>query len=289
MAPNAFLDERLQELRQAGFGRGAVTGFAAQLWRSSKASAAGRPELRRELFWIRWVGLGTSLGVGGVIAAAGVPPSLALLLPAAWWLVLCAWVGVELGLVRHPITAAPSPRIGAANIMTLYRGWAAAPVLVLGLALPAPSIAWVLLCSLAGLTDLFDGTFAVRLRQESRLGRLLDPVLDAFFFSSAAISLAHWGLVPSWLALAVTLRYFLPVFGGLALLFIRGHSLPVRHTPWGQRSTFAIGVALTVSWLDSLARMPVWILVGLYGLALVTMVLALVSILRRAGEAGAGR
>jgi phosphatidylglycerophosphate synthase len=282
MAPNVFIDERLRELKQAGYGGGALASFWSQLWRSSRASAAGRPELVRELFWLRWLGLVVSLGVGALMVAAGAPAVPSLVAPPAWWLILCAWVGVELGLVRHPISGAPSPRIGPANILTLYRGWAAAPVLVLGLSLPRPSLPWVGLCLLAGFTDLFDGTIAVRLHQESRLGRLLDPVLDAFFFSAAAAGLAHWGLLPPWLAALVALRYFLPVLGGTALLFIRGRSLPVRHTPWGQRSTLAIAVSLFVTWLSSMLPIPTPLLVGLYGLTLLTMVLALISILRDA-------
>jgi phosphatidylglycerophosphate synthase len=284
MAPNDFIDDRLRELKGGGFSRRALASFTGQLWRSARTSAASRPGLRRELRLVRWLGLAASLGVGLGLVAAGVPVVPALALPATWWLVLCAWVGVELGLVRHPITGAPSPRIGPANVMTLFRGWAAAPVLVLGLSLPGPSLMWVLLCILAGLTDLLDGTVAVRLNQESRLGRLLDPVVDAFFFSAAAVGLAHWGLLPAWVAALVAFRYFLPVVGGLALVFIRGRSLPVAHTPWGQRSTFAIGAALFVTWMSSLVRVPVGLLLLLYALTLLTMVLALAGILQRSRD-----
>jgi cardiolipin synthase (CMP-forming) len=284
MAPNAFIDDRLRELRREGFSRPALANFGTQLWRSARASAAARPDLRRELRWLRWLGLAASLLVGAGMGAAGAPLALALLVAAAWWLVLCAWVSVELGLVRHPISGAPTPAIGLANVMTLYRGWAAAPALVLGLALPGPSLLWVVLSILAGLTDLVDGSVAVRLGHESRLGRLLDPVVDALFFSAAAVGLAHWGLLPAWVAVLVAFRYFLPVVGGLALVFIRGRSLPVAHTPWGQRSTFAITASLFATWLSSLVRMPVALLLGLYGLTVVTMLLALLSILQRSRE-----
>jgi phosphatidylglycerophosphate synthase len=289
MAPNDFIDGRLRELRQGGFGPPALASFGIQLWRSARASAAARPNLRRELFGLRWLGLAASLLVGGTMVAAGAPIALALAGPAAWWLVLCAWVSVELGLVRHPITGAPSPAIGPANVMTLYRGWAAAPVLILGLALRGPSLPWVVLCILAGLTDLIDGTVAVRLRQESRLGRLLDPVLDAFFFSATAVGLAHWGLLPAWVAALVAIRYFLPVVGGLALVFIRGRSLPVAHTPWGQRSTFAISVSLFTTWLSSLVRLPAQLLPAVYALTVLTMILALASILQRSRHQRANR
>jgi phosphatidylglycerophosphate synthase len=281
MAPNDFIDDRLRELKDGGFRGPALANFGVQLWRSAKASAAARPDLRRELRWLRWLGLAASLLVGVGMVAAGAPVTPALAVPAIWWVVLCAWVSVELGLVRHPITGAPSPAIGPANVMTLYRGWAAAPVLVLGLTVPQPSPLWAALSIVAGLTDLVDGTVAVRLQQESRLGRLLDPVLDAFFFSAAAAGLAHWGLLPGWVAALVAFRYFLPVVGGLALVFIRGRSLPVAHTPWGQRSTFAISLSLFVTWMSALVRLPVQVLLGLYALTVLTMILALLSILQR--------
>jgi phosphatidylglycerophosphate synthase len=201
---------------------------------------------------MRWGGVVASLAVGALGAASGVPAIPALVLPVMWWLILCAWVGVELGLVRHPVTGAPSPRIGSANLMTLYRGWAAAPVLATGLGAAGPTPLWVGLCLVAGLTDLFDGTVAVRLHQESRLGRLLDPVLDAFFFSAAAVS------------------------------------LPVQHTPWGQRSTLAIGIAMLVTWGSSVLTVPSAVLGGLYVVALATMALALREILRRAVATGPG-
>ncbi len=282
MSPNPFIDAELRRLRDDGFGAMALSRFGADLWRSARQSAAERPELRRELAAARWVGAAVSLLVGGLCLVAGAPAPPALATPLLWWLVLCAWVSVELGLVRHPISGEPSPRIGVANLMTLYRGWAAAPVLVLGLGVSGPTPIWVVLCIAAGITDLVDGTVAVRLRQESRLGRLLDPVLDSFFFSAAAVSLAHWRLLPGWIAIVVALRYFIPVVGGVALLFWRGRSLPVRHTPWGQRSSLLLGLAMFATWLSSLVSVPALFLASLYALALLAMLLALVGIGRRA-------
>jgi phosphatidylglycerophosphate synthase len=188
---------------------------------------------------------------------------------------------VELGLVRHPLTDRPGPAIGVANVMTLYRGWAAVPILLLGLSTARPRLLWVVLCLSAGLTDLLDGSVAKALRQESRLGRLLDPVMDGLVFTAAAIGLVHWGLLPWWVGVVVALRYFIPVLGGMALILVRGRTLPLRHTPWGQRSTLAVGIALLVSWAASVVAVPWWGLAALYALALTTMGLAVGGIMRR--------
>jgi phosphatidylglycerophosphate synthase len=249
------------------------------------ATAASRPGLVAELRVVRRVGLLASLIAGVLLRFDRVPVIPAVVLPPLAWLILCAWVWVELGLVRHPLTGAPAPHIGPANVMTLYRGWAAVPVLLIATSRGGPSVGWFLLCLTAGFTDLFDGTVAIRLGHESRLGRLLDPVLDACFFSAAAFSLARWNLLPAWLAVAVTLRYFVPVFGGVALMVALGRSLPVRHTSWGQRSTMATAAALVATWLSSLVAVSQVVLLALYVLAVGCMALALGGILRRAPRA----
>jgi phosphatidylglycerophosphate synthase len=283
MAPNPFLDDQLTELRG---GRLALGGFFSALWRRSSATAASRRDLALELRVIRRVGMVLALAVGVLLRLDGVPVLAGVVLPAATWLLLCGWVWTELGLVRHPLTGEPARHIGPANVMTLYRGWAAVPVLLIASSRSGPSAGWVALCLTAGLTDLLDGTVAIRLGHESRLGRLLDPVLDACFFSAAAFSLARWNLLPGWLAVVVALRYFAPVVGGLVLLFVLGRSLPVRHTPWGQRSTMATSAALLVTWLSSFVGVPRPLLWGLYGVAVLCMVLALGGILRRTPRGG---
>ena len=282
MAPNPFIDMELAALRGSRYDGAARSRFWTALRLRARENAAARPDLRAELRFERWLGAILALGVGFELWREGVPAILAVVLLPLGWLVVMAWVGVELGLVRHPVTGSPGPRIGPANLMTLYRGWAAVPVLLIGLSRPGPTLAWVALCLAAGVTDFADGLVAVRLGHESRLGRVLDPVLDACFFSAAAVGLARWGLFPTWLAVLIALRYFAPVVGGLALMFIQGRTLPVKHTPWGQRSTVAIGFALLVNWAAGLVAIPIAAILILDGSALLTMALALLSILRDA-------
>jgi len=281
MPPNRFFDMELDRLKGGGYSGRAWVRFWRALRSQARAAAEARPELRRELGWFRLGGAVVALLSTGALLAEGVPPVPALAAPVLVWLLFCAWVGVELGLVRHPVTDEPSGAIGPANLMTLYRGWAAAPVALIGGTLARPTLLWVLVCLSAGLTDLADGTVARRLRQESRLGRLLDPVMDACFFNAAALGLWRWRLLPGWVAGAIALRYFSPVVGGISLMLARGRTLPVAHTPWGQRSTLLIGVALLASWLATMLRVPVWALGLLYAAALLAMLLALLDILRR--------
>jgi cardiolipin synthase len=282
MTPNLFFDIQLSRLRSAGYDGRALGAFWRALWEQAALNAADRPDLVGELTAIRWVGLAGTLLVAAGMLAERVPwPAALLPLPAAW-IILCAWVGVELGLVRHPLTGRRSAAIGPANVLTLLRGWAAVPMLILAVFQRGPTPLWVALGISGGITDLIDGTVAVRLGHESRLGRLLDPVLDAIFFSAAAFSFVIWGLLPWWLAVIVAVRYFVPVFGGIGLMLARGRTLPVRHTPWGQRATLAIGLALVATWISTTISMPGWFLPALYAMALLCMALALVGIARRA-------
>ena len=287
MAPNRFLDDALGELKANAYRPLAIGRFGAALWRRSRSNATNRPDLRRELRLVAIIGLLPALLAGAAMIAEGISPPAAVLAPTLAWLVLCAWVQVELGLVRHPTTDAPSPAIGPANVLSLYRGWAAVPIVVIGVSIDRPTVLAVALGVSAALTDLVDGTIAVRLGQESRLGRLLDPVFDSFLFSAIAFDLSRWGLLPWWVAVLVAVRYFAVVIGGIVLLFVLGRSLPVQHTPWGQRSTLAIAVTLGLTMASRYVAIPPVVLLAAYAVSVVVMVLALVGILRRA-PTGAG-
>lgn len=291
MAPNPFVDEVLGELKRGAYRPGALGTFAVRLWRKSGANAEARPELRRELLLVTVGGLLPATAAGLAMAAEGVHAVAAVLVCVGAWVLLCGWVRVELGLVRHPTTDAPSPAIGPANVLSLYRGWAAAPLALMGLSLDHATVLAIALGVTAAATDLVDGGLAVRLRQESRLGRLLDPILDSFLFSAIAFALSRWGLLPWWVAALVAIRYFAVVIGGLVLLLARGRSVSVQHTPWGQRSTASITLALAMTMASRFIAIPALLLLAAYALTVVTMVLALVSIARRgpgpAGEAPA--
>lgn len=63
-----------------------------------------------------------------------------------------------------------------------------------------------LLIALGGLTDYLDGYLARRWKQETELGRLLDPLADKFFVLCIAITLLALHMIPLWWALIVVGR-----------------------------------------------------------------------------------
>jgi cardiolipin synthase len=131
---------------------------------------------------------------------------------------------------------------GLANQVTLVRAYLAAPALVYAL-VPGALLPLTGVVTLAGLTDLVDGSIARRLERPTQLGGALDPVVDGIFFGAVALGLAAGLAFPVWLAGLVVMRYGLPAAVGAVLLLLRRRP-ELRHTPLGQASTLLIGVLL---------------------------------------------
>ena len=99
------------------------------------------------------------------------------------------------------------------NLLTLSR-IAAIPVLVLCVALRTPGgdLAACLIFAAAGITDWLDGHLARTWRQQSELGRMLDPIADKLLVGASLMLLAglgrlsDWGLLP---AIIILLREIL--------------------------------------------------------------------------------
>ena len=66
---------------------------------------------------------------------------------------------------------------------------------------------------IAGLTDALDGALARLLNKQTELGSFLDPLADKILLSTSFISLAIFGLIPSWLAVIVISRDFMILLG----------------------------------------------------------------------------
>ena len=77
---------------------------------------------------------------------------------------------------------------------------------------------YALIClSLAAVSDYFDGYFARRLNQQTRLGLLLDPLSDKIMATAMVILLILYRNFPLWLAAVIVGRDILIGAGGLAL------------------------------------------------------------------------
>jgi cardiolipin synthase len=89
--------------------------------------------------------------------------------------------------------------LNTANILTLSR-IAAIPLVVLCMWLERPWSPWVsvILFAAAAITDWFDGYFARRYHQISRLGRFLDPIADKLLVAAVLVMLVLNGPLREW-------------------------------------------------------------------------------------------
>ncbi len=71
----------------------------------------------------------------------------------------------------------------------------------------------------AGVSDGLDGLLARLLKQQTRLGAILDPLADKALLVTAFVILAVLGVVPSWLAVLVVSRDML-IMAGIAVLLL---------------------------------------------------------------------
>lgn len=96
----------------------------------------------------------------------------------------------------------------------------------------------VAVLALSGITDWADGVLARRLNQTSRLGQVLDPLVDRITIAATVLALALRSLIPWWLVGLLVARE-LVLMALLPALRRRGVvALPVHYL--GKAATFAL-------------------------------------------------
>ncbi len=224
---------------------------SAARWRES-------PELRRSL--IAWVALGLVLTVGSGVSAGwlGSRIGLGLGLSLGWWVVTTAVLLVVLDLNRRYPDRAPLSHLGLPNGLTSIRAYMAVPILLYAILPPLTEARPLFLCvaSPVALLDVLDGWVARRVGMVTVLGRALDPIMDATFFSLCAVACLLLGFVPLWMGLLVLARYGIPAIAFLSLYPWLPRRPEMVATRFGKVNTFASGVALAGSSLLVLAGAP---------------------------------
>lgn len=100
------------------------------------------------------------------------------------------------------------------NCITVLRAFLI-PVVAYLLLVGNPRDAFIVFMG-AALGDLADGFIARRFHQASRVGAILDPIVDKFTMLSVALLLSWLGWLPLWLAAAIVVRDLVIVGGALA-------------------------------------------------------------------------
>jgi cardiolipin synthase len=122
------------------------------------------------------------------------------------------------------------------NLLSLLR-LALVPVFLV-LILHGRNVEAIIVLAVASITDYLDGYFARKLKQETRLGQLLDPAADRLYIFATLIGLAIVGYIPLWLTIVVIARDLILLFT-YPILASRGYGpLPVHYL--GKAGTFAL-------------------------------------------------
>ena len=96
---------------------------------------------------------------------------------------------------------------------------------------------------LAAITDFFDGWFARRYNQMTRLGALLDPIADKLLMSAAFISLVELQLAKAWMIVIIIGREF--AVSGLRSIAAQ-QGVTIAASPLGKTKTVAQVVAISL-------------------------------------------
>jgi cardiolipin synthase len=120
------------------------------------------------------------------------------------------------------ISAADGGPWTTANLLTLFRIALLFPFLYfIGIGRFGVALA---VFFLASVTDFADGYIARRYKQQSRVGRFLDPLADKLLTTAAFVVMAiprqQFASIPIWLAVAVVGRDFIIVLGSLIVYHI---------------------------------------------------------------------
>lgn len=112
------------------------------------------------------------------------------------------------------------------NLLSLLR-IGSIPFLLIMLYQPGRAFAWAAgaLFFVAGLTDLFDGILARRLKKVTMIGQFLDPVSDKLLIASLMIVLTDIGRAAAWMTVVIICRE-IAVTGMRALASSQGFTVP---------------------------------------------------------------
>ncbi|MHB1502059.1 MAG: CDP-alcohol phosphatidyltransferase family protein [Candidatus Dormibacteria bacterium] len=230
----------------------------AALTRDSARRWSDSPRLRRSL--VGWALLGLVLSAGSGLSAGwlGGQAALGVGLGVGWWVIITGFLLVALDLNCSYPDRSPLDYLGLPNGLTSIRAYMAVPILLYATMPPQAEARPLFLCvaSPIALLDVLDGWVARRVGLVTVLGRALDPIMDATFFSLSAVACLLLGFVPLWMGLLVLERYAIPAIAFLALYPWLPRRPEMVATRFGKVNTFASGVALAGSSLLVLAGTP---------------------------------
>lgn len=276
-----YVEEYLQDLRRDRFAPRAIARYVRRSFARAREGMIANPGAARSIWSLGLVFFALCF-VGSAAIALWDERRLALdffLFTTLAMLPVFAAVTLHLDLLRDRAGF----RLSAVNLptaITLLR-FCLAPGIALFLAQHHYALALGVYL-VAELSDVADGWLARRLKQITRLGTVLDPMVDILFNITVFIGLFLGSVVPSWVLGVALLRYAIFLFGG-AYLYLFVGPVTIRPTLFGRLSGVVM-VGLTgflmllhvvrAQWMDRLTQLTTLAL-GVLLVAAVGQVMAL--------------
>lgn len=219
--------ELLGSLHAEGHGRRAWIHFLSRSLAQAREDRGAHPRAHRQTLALGAAGLAAWTAV----AATGRPALGAA--GATWWLLVVLMAEWHLGLLG------PRDGLGVPNTLSLLRGGTPPALLALG------ASAGNVVLAAAGATDVLDGVLARR-GHETRLGFWLDPAVDGFVLTAAALAVFPW-----WAAVLVGARFALPWLAIAAVAFARAETPSTDDHVRGRLPGLVLFAGLALAYLGS--------------------------------------
>ena len=276
-----YIEEYLQDLRRDRFAPRAIAHYVRRAFARAREGMIANPGAARSIWSLGLVFFALCF-VGS--AAIALWDGRLLALDFFFWTTLAmppvfVAVTLHLDLLRDR----QGYRLSAVNLptaLTLLR-CCLAPGIALFLAEHHYALALGIYL-VATLSDVADGWLARRLKQITRLGTVLDPIVDILFNVVVFTGLFLGRVIPPWVLGVALLRYGIFIFGG-AYLYLFVGPVTIRPTLFGRMSgVVMVGLmaflvllhVLRAPWVDRLAPLTT-IALGALLLAAVGQVVAL--------------
>jgi cardiolipin synthase (CMP-forming) len=234
-----FIEEHLRELRQQRFAPHAIVTYARQVGAHARREALANPQAVRSI-WTAALVFFLAAFLAAFAMSVAWDHELAyrfFLDTALWMLPAFGFVTVFVGLLRDT----DGYRLSSLNVpmlLTLLR-ISLVPGIVIFLEERHFALALATYV-VAALSDVLDGWIARRWRQTTRLGTVMDPIVDIVFNLVMLWGLTAAGLLARWVFWVGTLRYAILLVGGAGLYLFVG-PVTIRPTSFGRLT----GVVMT--------------------------------------------
>jgi cardiolipin synthase len=237
-----FYERLLVRLRKERFRPTAIVAYARGTVGRVKQNLEENPEFVRSLLVVTLILFGM-LFVLSTLLSISISRSVGirfLVWSSAWLGLVFFWPLIHTALSRDS-EGTPLGKVTAANFFSLLRLSLVPGIFILIL---SKNTGYAIALFAAGaLSDVFDGFIARRLSQQTRMGVVLDPLVDVAFNVSVI-----WALVISWklspvIGLLITLRYVL-LLGGAAYIYVFRGPVRVRPTVFGKLTAVFLSVMI---------------------------------------------